>query len=159
MKKTISLLTLISASAGATPVSTYLKTRLPSGSWKGLDGTDACKVMVKHDGEVSEGKYATFEVMIVSADEQTKTSYRLNDTFSSGGRGDCPNLLVDSRFELFVMNFPANFPCLASYGQTNHGGLRVKFRNDSTIIVSIYNENKKLLRQCKVGSMDIGTDS
>ncbi len=124
MKKiTFFVLTILfySATASELRISDYLKARMPQGSWQGQGANGGCRVVVRHDNQITNDiALGVFELSIYSKDRQSKTSYKLNDVLIVGGRGDCPHMRADSLKEIFVVNRPTNAPCFSSYNRTNH---------------------------------------
>lgn len=152
MKKIFLLLTIVlfSSANAAESISNYLKLRIPQGQWEGRDLDSKCSVFVRHDQQVTDDSIgSTFEVSIYSIDRQIKTSYKLNDSTTIGGRGDCPQLLNDSMNEIFVHNRADSAPCFSSYRHTNHGGLQIFFEGKMRNY-RIFNEKGELIRECKI---------
>lgn len=148
----VSAILFYSATASELLISDYLKSRVPQGYWQGQSVNRGCSVVVRHDKQVTDDfgiNASVFELSIFSKDRQSKTSYKLNDAFMIGGRGDCPQMRTDSLKEIFVVNRPTSAPCFSSYNHTNHGGLQV-FVDDNVKIFRIFNEQDDLIGECKI---------
>jgi hypothetical protein len=128
-----------------------LKTQFPEGLYVGINPTNKklhCYVSIKHSNIQEDWKARSeFEISIFDETRQNKSIYRLG-TMMIGGRGDCPNILIDKANHLKVKNDGMAFPCFSRADRINHGGFEfIKYGEDQWRF-SILNPKLEILQSC-----------
>lgn len=149
----IILFSLISLQAViAEELADELKLKFPEGRSTGISSlnNEKCYVLIKHKDIQDDNSiiHSDFELSIFDKNRQNKSIYRYASNMT-GGRGDCPYVLIDEVDHYKILNSGTGAPCFSHPERINYGGFEF-IRNGNQWTLSVLDPAKQILQSCTI---------
>lgn len=140
---------LFSAETSSQTLSQKLLNRIDFGVYAGRVNGKTCYVEVSTKRMV-HSTFPTFTLEIF--DRLGEIEWYSLSQFMHGGRGDCPEVLLEEQDNIRIQNRGSGAPCFSVPHRSNRKGVQVKFLSRDTTEVSTFDENGNLSASCTINN-------